>query len=120
MLCGLFLSETANPNVLSMQTAQATSGRFVDFKQVKAQVSILQVLEHYHLIDTFKKLYVASEPSICGKARRLVCKLCGEEGHTTLSIKKLTPFLSSLFMVLKTKKKPERNNAFDTPFTIMR
>lgn len=55
MLRGLFLSETANQNVLSMQTTQATSGRFVDFKQVKAHVSILQVLEHYNLIDTFKQ-----------------------------------------------------------------
>jgi DNA primase len=55
MLRGLFLSETANQNVLSMKTNQATASRFVDFRQVKANVTILQVLEHYNLVDTLKQ-----------------------------------------------------------------
>ena len=38
-----------------MKTTQATVTPFVDFKHVKANVGILQVLEHYSLMDTLKQ-----------------------------------------------------------------
>ena len=38
-----------------MNTSQSTATPFVDFKQVKSNVGILQVLEHYDLVDTLKQ-----------------------------------------------------------------
>jgi len=38
-----------------MNANQTLASPFVDFKEVKASVSILQVLEHYSLIDTLKQ-----------------------------------------------------------------
>lgn len=38
-----------------MKTNQSTASPFVDFKHVKSHVSILQVLEHYDLVNNFKQ-----------------------------------------------------------------
>jgi len=38
-----------------MNANQALANPFVDFKEVKANVSILQVLEHYNLVNTLKQ-----------------------------------------------------------------
>ena len=36
-----------------------------------------------NMVDVFRRLYVQSEPSVRSRARKTVCKLCGEEGHSS-------------------------------------
>jgi DNA primase len=44
-----------NQTVPFMKTDQASSNGFVDFKQVKADVTMLQILERYQLVETLRQ-----------------------------------------------------------------